>query len=565
MNKTININLAGIIFHLDEQAYEAFKTYLMQVKEALLGQEGGAEVVADIEARIAEIFTMRLEEYSRQVVSETDVEFVISTLGLPEDFADDEDEFSSSGSKGSGYAKGKRRFYRNPDEKIIGGVASGIASYFSMDPIWIRILFLILLFFTGIGFITYVILWAAIPEAKTTAQKLQMRGEPVNLSNIEKSVKEELDGVKERFSRFQEKNNGNRITDMLNSFFNFVLSILESIFTFIFKFFGGILAFLGIIVAFALVLAIIGVVGTSWNFGWDFVQINGNLIGMDAATAVLGSGLKLNLLRTGSILTLLLPLFILVVLVAKLAGRSLPNGKILSMAGGISFFIGLGLIIYSGTSVARDFQESATEMERIPLQGSYFDLQADLLEDNDAFIFEVSDDKLRIEDIRLNIKPTRDSAAALVLKHKARGRNHAEARSRAQLFNYPIDTDSEILVLSEYFSVPKEALYRAQQLRATLYLPIGAQVFLDPSIENIIFDVDNVYNMRDNDMIGHTWEMQTDGLVCLDCDELNYYRSEDIEAEEKEFEEIDELQELEEEMQAKIEELELELRRLKDK
>ena len=122
-------------------------------------------------------------------------------------------------------------------------MASGIAAYFGTDVVWIRILFLILLFFTGIGFITYIILWAAIPEAKTTAQKLQMRGEPVNLSNIEKSVKEELDGVKERFGRFREESKGTQgqIGDFFSRVGNFIINVLEAIFGFIFKFFSVIL------------------------------------------------------------------------------------------------------------------------------------------------------------------------------------------------------------------------------------------------------------------------------------------------------------------------------------
>ena len=153
MNKTININLAGIIFHLDEVAYEKFKTYLSNVKTALGKEESGEEIIADIEARIAEIFHLRMKENGRQVVGLPDVEFIIETLGQPEAFIDEsENETPKSSSKET------RRFFRNPDEKVIGGVCSGIGAYFDIEPVWIRILFLILLFFTGIGFLTYVIL-----------------------------------------------------------------------------------------------------------------------------------------------------------------------------------------------------------------------------------------------------------------------------------------------------------------------------------------------------------------------------------------------------------------------
>ena len=152
MNKTININLAGIIFHLDEVAFEKFKTYLSNVKTALGKEESGEEIIADIEARIAEIFNLRMKENGSQVVDLSDVVFIIETLGQPEAFVDEsENEVPKSSSKET------RRFFRNPDEKVIGGVCSGIGAYFDIDPVWIRVLFLVLLFFTGIGFITYVI------------------------------------------------------------------------------------------------------------------------------------------------------------------------------------------------------------------------------------------------------------------------------------------------------------------------------------------------------------------------------------------------------------------------
>ena len=111
MNKTININLAGIIFHLDEVAYEKFKTYLSNVKTALGKEESGEEIIADIEARIAEIFNLRMKETGAQVVGLADVEFIIETLGQPEAFIDEsENEAPKSSSKET------RRFFRNPDE-----------------------------------------------------------------------------------------------------------------------------------------------------------------------------------------------------------------------------------------------------------------------------------------------------------------------------------------------------------------------------------------------------------------------------------------------------------------
>jgi len=569
MNKTININLAGIIFHLDEPAYEAFKSYLSQVKNALEDQESGAEVIADIEARIAEIFSMRLAEYKREVINANDISFVISTLGRPEDFQDDEDAAFSQQQQSSSTSKTKKRLYRNPDERFIGGVASGIAAYFGTDTVWIRLIFLVLLFFTGIGFLTYIILWAAIPEAKTTAQKLQMRGEPVNLSNIEKSVKEELDGVKERFGRFREENKGagNKVGDGIQSFFAFLLMLLETVFTFIFKFIGIILVIIGIIFGSFLLLGMLGVVATTWNIGgMDYLTFDGAVLGLNGLEAVIGNGWTLNLLRAGALLTLLLPLFGLISLIARAFGKPLANGRILNIAGGASFIVGLALLIYSGLRIGEGFKVSATEMTTTALEGNQFDLRADLIHDNDAFLFEVDEDNLQIENVRLNIKKTFDSTATLVLKHRARGKNNSAARLRAQNFNYPIEQTGTVITFNEYFSVPREALYRAQELRGTLYLPVGAEIFLDPSVENVIYDIENFHNMLDRNMIGHTWRMERKGLVCLDCQEIDYYSNEDLNEIDDAIDQVEDgLEDLEDDISEEIERLELELKRLKNK
>ena len=545
MNKTININLAGIIFHLDEVAYEKFKTYLSNVKTALGKEESGEEIIADIEARIAEIFHLRMKENGRQVVGLPDVEFIIETLGQPEAFVD---EIEGEGPQKS--AKETRRFFRNQDEKVMGGVCSGIGAYFDIDPVWIRVLFLILLFFTGIGFITYVILWAAIPEAKTTAQKLQMRGEAVNLNNIEKL-----------FTKVEDYTSSEKIKSGVNSFVSFVVNGIGSVFSFVFKFIGVLLAIFGALIAFVLIITLLGIFGSTWNFeGFNFLSFNGYIYGLDGAQAIFGGGWRLLALRAGTLLTLLLPLFALVVFLAKIFGRELTNSKLLSFSGIASFIVGLILIFISAGSLLTDFRERATETDQITLSGMSFDITADILEDDQGFFFDVEDELLHIENVRFNIEASRSSTASLELKHAASGRNHSEARARAQSFDYPTAQEGEALRLSEYFTVPKESLYRGQDLKVTLRLPVGATVYLDESIENIKNDIRNVQDMYDGDMLGHQWEMTPEGLSCTDCATIEYYDADDFE------ESIEEnLEEMEESIEEKLEALELELKKLKNR
>ena len=545
MNKTININLAGIIFHLDEVAFEKFKNYLSNVKTALGKEESGEEIIADIEARIAEIFNLRMKENSSQVVELSDIEFIIETLGQPEAFVDEsENEEPMSSSKKT------RRFFRNPDEKLIGGVCSGIGAYFDIDPVWIRVLFLVLLFFTGIGFITYVILWAAIPEAKTTTQKLQMRGEAVNLNNIEKL-----------FTKVEDYTSTEKIKSGVNSFVSFVVNGIGSIFSFVFKFIGVMLAIVGALIAFTLIVTLLGVFGSTWNLdGFNFISLNGYIYGLDGAQAIFGSGWRLLALRVGTLLTLLLPLFALVVFLAKIFGRELTNSKLLSFSGIASFIVGLILIFISAGSLITDFRERSTETDKITLSGMSFEITADILEDDQGFFFDVEDELLHIENVRFNIEATTSPTASLELKHAASGRNHSEARQRAQSFDYPTAQVGEELRLSEYFTVPKESLYRGQDLKVTLRLPIGATVYLDESIENIMYHIRNVQDMYDGDMLGHLWEMTPEGLSCTDCTTIEYYDAKEIEESIE-----DNLDEMEESIERKLEELELELKKLKDR
>ncbi len=248
--------------------------------------------------------------------------------------------------------------------------------------------------------------------------------------------------------------------------------------------------------AFTLIVGLIGVFGSTWNLGgFDFIDINGYIYGMDGAQALFGSGWRLMSLRVGTLLTLLMPLFALVVFLAKLFGKSISNARLLSFSGIASFIIGLILIFISAGSLATDFKERSTEVEKLPIQGNSLVLEADILEESTGFLFDIDDDQLRVENVRFNIERTNDSRAHLDLKHSARGRNHAEARQRAQRFDFKTEQSGETLRLSEYFSVPEDALYRGQDLKVTLRLPVGTTVFLDPSLENIIYDLENVQNL----------------------------------------------------------------------
>ena len=191
MKITVSINLGGYSFNIDEDAYTELKSYLRNLELHFAGEESSSEILSDIETRMAELFRTKITSY-KQVIDIDDVRQVISVLGTPEDISDNEgpsarDKFSSPG---------YHRMYRDPDHRIIGGVCSGMGAYWDIDPLIIRIIFVALVLAGGIGILVYLILYIVLPEAKTTAQKIEMKGNPVNIHNIKDSVKKEFDTVR---------------------------------------------------------------------------------------------------------------------------------------------------------------------------------------------------------------------------------------------------------------------------------------------------------------------------------------------------------------------------------
>lgn len=204
MKKTLTVNISGIVFHIDEDAYSKLERYLTSIRKHFNKDEGCDEIISGIEGRIAEMFQERTKDH-RQVVTLEDVNEVIRQLGEPEEISggkDREDENRQTYEEPE-TVKGPKRLYRDPDNKYIGGVCGGMGAFFQIDPTWIRLLF-ILAIFAGFGLLLYIILWIVIPKARTTADRLEMRGEKVNLSNIERSIKEDLQDIKKNLQDLSE-------------------------------------------------------------------------------------------------------------------------------------------------------------------------------------------------------------------------------------------------------------------------------------------------------------------------------------------------------------------------
>ncbi len=196
MKKTLSITLGGRVFSIEEDGFAALEAYLADLKRHFAGDDSADELLADIEAGLGEKFSVKIGP-GHEAVTAYDVADAVRVMGNPEEIAPEADGAPGPGqeapsaepAEASG-ADAPKRLYRDTEDVVLGGVASGLAAYFGIDPVFLRVAFILLSFVNGIGALVYLVLWVAMPEAKTSAQKLEMRGRPVNVAEFQERVKE---------------------------------------------------------------------------------------------------------------------------------------------------------------------------------------------------------------------------------------------------------------------------------------------------------------------------------------------------------------------------------------
>ena len=192
MKKIVNISLSGKSFSMDEDAYRGLKQYLSAFKSKVSKEVQWKEVMDDIERRISELFTEKLGGGYKDVVNISMVNEIIMQLGMPDgseytiNVNGDSDSDAAAGGQTLYDNPEKKILYRNPDERRIGGVCSGLALYLGIDVTLLRVIFLLLLILGTSGFWIYVIFWIVVPKAITPLEKCQMYGLPVTAENMNK-------------------------------------------------------------------------------------------------------------------------------------------------------------------------------------------------------------------------------------------------------------------------------------------------------------------------------------------------------------------------------------------
>ena len=525
MNKTININLANTLFHMDEDAYNKMRRYLDTVKRSFANTTGSDEILADIEARIAELFYEKLKN-ERQVITIKEVDEVIAIMGQPEDYMVDEDIFEDEPrTKNTSRLNRVKKLYRDVEHKYVAGVSSGLAHYLGISSLWIRILWIILTIGSGGGFILlYGLFWILIPKASTTAEKLDMRGENVNISTIERKVKEGFDDVADRVKSVDYDKVGDTVKKGGKTFFD----TLGDIIMFLFKVFGKFIGILLIIIgASTLIGLFIGLLSVGVM---DMV----NVPGIDFYNLLNSSNLPIWLVSLLAFFAIGIPFFFLLYLGLKILVTNLKS------IGNIAKFSLLGLwlisILFLTIFGIREAASHAYPGSTTSESELYFEKPTDTLNINLLAFDDDRDRQMRMgnmivthdddgnkilvsRDVRLRLKKSKDSLFRMEIRKEANGPSFARAKEIAGQINYSYDLEGNTIELNDFLETSADSKLNDQEVRASLFIPVGTILKYDNGTSRswlLRADTDRNGNNLEN----YTWKMTNSGeLECLDCPE----------------------------------------------
>ncbi len=524
MKKTFTINISGTIFHIEEDAYEVLQSYLIKLKNHFGVDEEGKEILADIEARIAEIFNEKSSEEQNVVTLEW-VNQVIERMGTPEDFAEEQGEEEEEDVYVS-ETKRKRRLYRDPDHRVLGGVCGGLGAYFTMDPVILRIIFVVLFFLTsGAALLAYLILWIAVPKASTTAQRLEMRGQEATVKNIEKSIREEVIEVKESYRKFKQSETyakGRRSMkgagDITYNVFKLLLKIVVVIIG-VLLIISGFLGILGMISSL--------VIGHSFVEGWPMVW------GPDIQfPSFLNHFVEPGTVTFGLIAVGLLagiPMLAMIYIGTKLVFRYKSNNTAvgLSMVG-LWLVALVALVIVSAGQVGnfknRSTISSSTGISCDSCQTLYLQLAEDKYQDFANFDFDMEGFKVAVvngEDVllgkpKLDVEKSSTDNFVVTVRKASRGRTREAAKEYTDEIHYNYQQSDSTLFFDPYFYLSENEKWRDQEVYITIKVPEGKAVYLGNDLVRIIHDIENVSNTWDGDMVGKYWVMEPEGLTMRD-------------------------------------------------
>ncbi len=640
MKQVININFQGRVVPIEVTAFDILKNYTESLSRYFAAEEGKDEIINDIESRIGELFQERIKEGST-CITDDDVNAIIKSMGRPEDFETEQNSGSTMGNSSTGNGGNNngpssntyagtgphKRLFRDENDKVIGGVCSGLANYFGIDVVVVRIIFVVLAVSFGVGLIPYLILWIAvpstattvigsvrkklyrdtenkyvagvcsgianyfginawiprvlfllpflgfvskwnhwnnfdfpsiirfgfspgaliiyiilwlvIPEANSTAEKLEMKGEKVDMNSIKNSVMEEMKGVQQRAEKFGQEAK-TFAQDRSRTFGSEVTSVARrgsrsfgDIIAFLFKIFAyfilGCIGFAVVVALFAFGIAAIGLFPLKdfvLTEGWQNVFAWGTLI-FFIATPIIG---------------------IITWIIRRLA-KIKTNRRAMRWSFAALWFIGLLSFIALLSSVARDFKSSGSLIDQ---EVSLTNPSVNKLEitsnspdrkyhRNRWFKMEpfsgVDDDTAFVSNVTVHIVKSVNDSFRVTMMKMANGRNKRSADTLAALINFNAIQNDSLLVIDKGVPVTRTDKFRNQRIVLTVYVPVGKQIRVDRSVgwgDNVRFsgpwnddwDVD-YEGLEEGWDQGVDYIMKNDGLYTLNGQPANTWKKND--------------------------------------
>lgn len=520
MKRTLSANIAGLVFNIEEDAYQVLLDYLVSIKENFPLNERD-EIMEDIEARIAEIFSAKIEA-GANVITMADVDTVKATMGEPEDYSSDEYEDNSEAYTDTEENQ-KKRIYRNPDDAKIFGVCSGIANYLGWDVTAVRIIFVLMFILGGSGGLIYFVLFLVLPEANSTADKLRMKGQKVNVENIKSQFYESKESIQKQGEKAKEK---------FKSGFRTASDTTAKVGKFIAKALGLFILFIGI------VFFISGLVILFHPDGifplWDKesgISLN------EFMDLTFSSPMYKSLMIFGGIFALVGLITSFVSVGIKLLFGLKSQAKAISISSLVFMIAGAILCCISGVNLAMNYSSHESIEYSYTLDNPNTDtLYITCIEDNVLSNMRMNDENL-LECIELDkevfhacgphlaIRSTSDTAFSLTVIKESYGKNLDLAYELADNFAYNLKSKNNTLSLSNYLSVQNSDKWRAQDVDLILNVPIGKNVKFSDNVMNLLSYRYSRHLRDGKNAKNNVWKMDNDWLKCTDCEDKKEYKS----------------------------------------
>ena len=577
MNKSVSINISGVLFNIDENGYEVLKKYLESIYNYFSSFDGHEEIIDDIEARITEIFISKLSK-GKQVISSKDVDDLIATMGSTADFevnlgtgeTTQDSENPPSGVDHDQMSFGRKKLYRDKKRSMIGGVASGIAYYLRIDPILIRLLFIIFIFTSitiflyiimwaflpgksdlqddnivrkffrsqkkiiggvcagiasyfntdvviiriifvialvfWVGLLIYIILWIISPQAKTLTEKMQMKGQPVTISNIEENIKKKGNTEKDE----------NVIAKIILFPFRIIGLVVEAVGKCIKLIASPILQLLklaigvffvliGFSLVFGLVVSSLLVLGVDFPANFWEIQISGTSINSFFSETYIS-------IFAGFIF-ILIPFLGLGLLGLRLI---IPQRVTSHHVGWSLFGVWICSIIIAAYNIPHIFNDFRAE-QCISTTMLYDVTEKSLLLSSPA-INKRSNNNFRRDNITIDLRTYEDSVLKMEMTKCARGYDYEDAYENASDVFYKVVQEKNNLMFPTNFSFVKDTKFRLQEVNIIFYIPEGIEFQIDEQLYQMLKYNNDLRDIKAKEAIDHVWYFKDQGINCKDCE-----------------------------------------------